>query len=486
MNWLARLCSSSAWAPGWRQALCIAILVGGFVLVEREDGQALAVNEEPTPRGTFSGVVQNANGAPIVGASVVVSRSHSAHEKLLDGVYSHPDCLKHAVTDSHGEFAIDGIDAGRRLTLMIAADGHATKSVSDVDAQDGRREIVLSGPRLKTITRSINDVYGRVVDPEGDPVGGAIVAPRGYMQGDIGLEGPMESVAQITVTNADGEFRVPSALAVSALHLQVSARGFVPQFLAEVSNGGDEQTLTLKRGATLRGRVVLDGVPQRGIVVGANVAQRFSGSWNGPWGTLTDQEGRFTIAHVVPDKQLCVFAAMESVGGLGAAPQAFVTAADETNIDLGDLPITSGFRLHGRVVLADDASLPDNLHLSIVRNGSGERILTPVDENGEFEVHNLPAEILHISAYGLIEGSERRVWPWPFHLSAENASLDPHNPHHLVGLLSENTEITILLAPGKFEFPPPPTTAEESTRIQAALQRLRRSPLKGIDAEREH
>ncbi len=459
-------------------ALILACVFGAQVMQGQAPAQPRQVATETLP-----GTVRTEAGDPIADAAVVISWSYLRGKKLLDWRFSHADCLKYAFTDKSGVFAIPAVEAERTLTMVVAASGYGTKLIADVDPQAKPRTIVLSPPQLQTIERASNDVWGHVVDPEGAPIAGAIIVPRSYLLGDTGFEGRMDTIAETTVTNSDGEFRVPSAIAVSALHLEVSARGFVPQFFKEVSNGGDEQTLTLKRGATLQGRILRDGVPQCGIVVGANVAQRYSGSWNGPWGTLTDRDGRFTLAHVVPDKEVCVFATMESVGGLGAAPQTFVTAADETNIDLGDMRILDGHRLCGRVMVEGDGPLPPNVHIIVWRDGSENRITAPVSSEGEFEIRNVPPEIVMVSARALVEGTERTVWPWPFHLSNKNVSLDPHNPQHLLGLLSEDTEVTILLAPGKFEFPPAPANEGEWKFRKETVERLRKSPLQGVDID---
>jgi hypothetical protein len=218
--------------------------------------------------------------------------------------------------------------------------------------------------------------------------------------------------------------------------------------------------------------------------VGASVAARYSGSWNGPWGAVTDSEGRFAIGHVAPGKEICVFVPLDAVRALGAPPEVVLSAGEGDDLDVGDLSIGPGRRLRGRVVIEDQSALPPNMHLRVWRERPYDRTTAPLGADGAFDIANLPDEVLHVGTYSLRPGTDRRVSPWPYHLSEKNASLDPHNPQHLLGRVEDGREITILLAPGNFVFPAAAETEAESRRRREAFERLRASPIRGAEAAR--
>jgi hypothetical protein len=333
---------------------------------------------------------------------------------------------------------------------------------------------------LKTIAAEENDVWGSAVDPDGKPIAGAIIVPRGYMQGDTGLQGPMEGVAEATITDAEGKFRIPSTKHVTALHLEVRARGFVPQYFNNVATGLGDGTLNLVRGATLRGRVVHSGQPRSGIAIGVCWVEHLSGTWFGPWKAVTDGDGRFVISHVTPNQELCLYGTIDSVKEVGTIPAIRLTAADHDDLNLGDIPIVPGHRLNGRVMIFGGRPLPPYLHVRANRDGPRDGTTVPVREDGLFELKSLPDEIISLSVQAILPGQSLPQYPFPFHLSAKNRSLDPQNPQHLLGQLDRDLEIMILLEPGKFEFPAQPATAAEGNTRREKLDLLRKTRIQGL------
>ncbi len=430
----------------------------------------------------LSGRMRTAAGEPVAGAAVAIqsARPRQGQSRILG--FNYDDCLKYAFTDAAGCFSIEGVSGDLLFRLLVKHPDFGHQFVADVDPRGNEPTVTLRPAKLKAIANPANLVWGRVVTPKGDYIAGAIVTPRGYMQGNTGLEGPMEELAQVTVTDQQGRFSIPSTTRVTALHLTVHARGFVPEFFSDVAAGAFEQIVRLRDGFSVHGRVVHDGRPQVGITVGACWSSRHSGSWWGPWQTITGDDGRFTLHHLTPDEELCVYVAMKSVP-TSAPPSILLTGADGDEFDLGDLEITAGHRLAGRVTLSTDDPLPVNMRVVVWRDAAYDRTMAPVAADGTFEIDHLPRELLNVSALAFKRGTDDSVFPWPYHLSAENKGLDPLNPQRLVGRLDDDTEITIMLAPGAFKFPERTNTQEESERINRKLGQLRKSPLRGIVEE---
>ncbi len=435
-----------------------------------------------TPIATLTGLVKSENGDPIAGAAVVNFSVEPASGKPLVSKFSDKDCLKYGFSDAAGRFTIKHVDGDRVFDFLVARKGYRARLITSVDARKGSLTVVLSSPVLKTIEAEENDVWGRAVDPDGKSVAGAIITPRGYMQGDTGLHGPMDEVAEVTITDQEGTYRIPSTKHVTALHLEVRARGFVPQYFNNVPSGLGNGTLTLVRGATLRGRVVYAGQPRSGIVIGVCWAEHLSGRWFGPWEAVTDDDGRFVIAHVTPDQQLCLYGKIDSVKEVGTVPAILVTAADQDDLDFGDIPIVPGHGLKGRVMISEGRPLPPHLHVRVYRDGPRDDTIAPIRADGVFELKSLPDEIIELGVQAIPPGQSQPQYPFPFHLSAKNRSLNPHNPQHLLGRLDADLEIKVLLEPGKFEFPEAPGTIAKADTLREKLNLLRGSRLQGLPA----
>jgi len=426
----------------------------------------------------LSGVVQTSDGRPVEGAAVVIrSAGPREGEARLTG-HCYPDCFKHARTDASGRFTISNVDGALLYGLIVKAEGWGQQSPVDVDPRDESLVVTLRPSALDTIEEQENTVVGRVVAPDGTPVAGAIVRPRGYQQGDSGVEGSMHEVAEVAVTDAEGRFAIASALRVTALHLVVHARSYVSQFFSDVDAGGAGTILTLSSGLTLKGRVVHEGKPLGDVMVGACFPKRTSGMWWGPWETITAADGSFALPHVAPNQELAVYAKMESLREVGAAPSVSAAGAEGESFDLGDLEVTPGHTLRGKIRVSGGRPLPERLGVTVWREGPFDWITVRVEPNGEFRIDRLPGEVLHVGVAGFAADGVHPAYPWPYHLSSANPCLDVSNPQHLLGRLAGDTVLEIELEPGQFVFP-----AEFPAGAKAIVDRLRESPLRGIEQD---
>ncbi|HTU24805.1 MAG TPA: hypothetical protein VMF30_05380 [Pirellulales bacterium] len=433
---------------------------------------------------TLTGLVKSDTGDPVADATVVIARAAPAAAKPVLAGHCEEDCFKFGISDETGRFTIGPVKADQKFTLLVARKGYGTRTIADVDPRQGPPDIVLGGPALQTLLDEDNDVWCSVIDRDGRPAAGAVIFPHGYHQGYRGLQGPMNDVAEPTITDRAGKFHIPSALRVTALDLEVHARGSVPQIFNEVPTGRRAgAAIRLARGATLRGRIVYDGQPRPGIVVGVSWVEHGSGTWFGPWETLTDAAGRFVIANVTPDKQLVVYGKLDSVKEVGCLPALEVRAGDNQDVDLDDIAIVAGHRLKGHLMVSGGQSLPPQLVVQVHRSSALDFTRTPVGEDGSFEFNSLPDETVGLSVLSIPPGESQSRSPFPFHLSAKNRSLDPHNPQRLLGRIDSDLELTVLLEPGGFRFAPAAQTNDEAQLRAEKLRMLRKKRLQGLPAD---
>jgi hypothetical protein len=249
---------------------------------------------------------------------------------------------------------------------------------------------------VKEQNRTAAALSGVIVDPEGKPVAGAILAPRGgYTLRNDRTIGPMENVALSVVTNEQGEFKIDTLIPVDALDVEVRAKGFVPYLFQQVAVG-HRQTLALERGVTIVGRVVRDGRPLSGVAMAVTWTKWLSDGFWGPWEALTDQDGHFEIPNVSAHRAIFLYGKMSSLTGRGALPrESFTTGDNGSTLDVGaikgDLNVERGFTVFGRVILSDGKPVPKGSRVNLVRAGCADNQTVEIGGNGEFAICDVPA-----------------------------------------------------------------------------------------------
>ncbi len=425
---------------------------------------------------TLAGRVIGPDAKPISGAGVLIAAVAPREGEPLLSRYSHSDCLKHTFTDADGRFTIADLAGNVSFTVVVAAAGLKRALIEDVIPEKRPVEVTLVPSKLKFVRSTANDVRGQVLLPDGSPAAGAIVVPRGYRQGDTGLEGPMDNVAESTVADRDGRFSISSTKYLSAMHLEVAARRTVRQFFMNVPTGVSDQELQLVKGVGVRGRVILDGEPAAGIDVGAIWTKHHSGCWFGPWDTTTDEEGRFMLATLTPDEDLCVFGYMKSLGDQGVLTAVPLRGGDGDEIDLGDLHAKPGFGLCGWLKLKGGAALPEHTRVCITRAMTRDQIEMPARADGYFEFKCLPPELVNLYVWQRPPGA--RYPDYKIRITKDNLSWNPTRASQLHGLITSNREIKIAL---EDEAPKAPGwTSHETKQWQAIVEELAQSPLRGL------
>jgi RNA polymerase sigma factor (sigma-70 family) len=254
--------------------------------------------DEPT---TTEGIVRDADGRPVAGATVVASYR----------VRGETSTRTVAQTDDQGRFNLS--DARRPDFVLAHAPGHAPAEwtpprVPEDPAPNGLLEITLPEPE---------PFVGEVKGPGGAPIAGAEVRISGMvgsganvihrsdLVGDAVRDTPLEALF-VAKTDDAGRFRFPAVPKPARVALEVRSEGMGPYRSWMVAGRhGDELYLSgteaapakieLSSGARVVGRVVtrLPGVSLDGIEI---LLQGENASTGQSARTSTDAQGRFEFA----------------------------------------------------------------------------------------------------------------------------------------------------------------------------------------------
>jgi hypothetical protein len=170
----------------------------------------------------------------------------------------------------------------------------------------------------------------------------------------------------------------------------------------------------------------------------------------------TDSKGHFAIPNVTPAQDFYFFARMDSLPEKTALPlKTLKTSADGENIDLGDVALTKGFRLAGRVVTTDASPIPPQTRLFLGRDQAWDHSEAMIDANGNFEFNSVAPEAVSMSLR--VKG---------YKLSKKNPSLDWFNGGIIGQVASDISEMIILMEPGTWRYNEERESAPPGTEVQ--------------------
>ncbi len=264
------------------------------VNVGEADGQAFPIEVE---RGaTLRGRVVDEAGAPVPGAIVEGKWQQSGGSGGPGGMSLMMTPKVKATTEARGDFLLEGIHPG--ATVSLEARSGDARTEGPRTGQPGAADPVT----LRLSTANTVALSGRVVDPSGRPVPGALLRIRSRSAERDGLADPdfvrFEGSAEIR-TGPDGRFRTPRQLRRGyGYSAEVQAEGRLSDttswLLLEPSTEPTLPDLALLGLRTVRGRVLDDrGRPVAGAVV------RVTGDAPTPVRVVSDAQGRFTLAGVL-------------------------------------------------------------------------------------------------------------------------------------------------------------------------------------------
>jgi protocatechuate 3,4-dioxygenase beta subunit len=185
----------------------------------------------------LAGRVVNEAGAPVAGAWLQVRPVPDAPPASTESAEASPWFLRQRTTNEGG-FRISGLRSGR-LDLTIQAPGRGGAQLD---------ELRLDAPGTLDLGEIVlpdgHALAGRVVDTEGQPIGGANISVNSD-------DGPGAMVA----TDAEGQFRVPG-LASGLYSLHASERGHAWTRVFDVPAGTEDLRIVMPRYGSLEVRVL--------------------------------------------------------------------------------------------------------------------------------------------------------------------------------------------------------------------------------------
>jgi hypothetical protein len=394
--------------------------------------------EEEAP--DLTGNVFSNDGSPIRNATVFIYTAgpKTGTANLCPSCY--PDCRKKASTDAKGFFKIESLDPKLLFRLLIVAKDHEPLFLTKVDPAFGPPEISLKY-RDPAASKFKARISGMVINPDGEPVTGAVLDVQGVGRGTSTQWGGIERDSDPVVVSDDtGRFSLSCVNGLSAVHAIAEARGLAKRWVHLVP--GTDPLIRLDDGATVKGRLLHDGKPVKDAVVGMITTERQSGICLHDFEASTDANGHFAIPNVTVAQNFYFFARMDSLSEKTALPlKTLKTSADGANIDLGDLPLTKGFRLAGRVVTTDGSPIPPQTRLFLGRDQAWDHSEAMLDSDGRFEFNSVAPEAVSISLR--VKG---------YKLSKKNPSLDWLNGGIIGQVASDISDMTILMEPGTWGY----------------------------------
>jgi peroxiredoxin/uncharacterized GH25 family protein len=439
-----------AWVKFFQITLIALGLLGGG-----REGRAA-----DSARPTLTGTVVDAEGKPLSGATVFIS---TAAPKVGAGVLCpscYADCRKQTTSDTAGQFTIPSLDLELRFQILVVAKDHQPKFVDKVDPAEKPVKVTLK-PRTGGETPD-QRLAGRVVDPDGKPVAGAVVNIRGVMRGESTRFGGNKDIDPLAVTDERGEFVINGQTAFDAVGVDVVARGYAKGIFQSLATGGKVHELQLAEGASLKGRVLKDGKPLAGVEIGVSGTERRSEVYVGNYSVATDAEGRFLFVNLPAKTSYQLYGLMKSLNSHGSIAARVVRMGNNGDtFDTGELAVKPGFTVAGEIRLKDGKPVPADTRVLLSRENAWDSQQTTAGPNEQFRFENVPAESVGLSTR--IKG---------YQMSPRNSSIDPLNPYHLIGRVYTNKlDLIIEFVPG-----------EKTERLAGDQQSLREEPLRGVEA----
>ena len=290
-----------------RYKIHVRVPTSGVALAEVTAGENEAVAQDIKLEEGIRFVVKCVDGdseAPAAGVTVSAGRRRgisATSDKDGLATFEHMPADKFEFNVSSDEYARwwwpDSPEEGQR---QRGANHDWSWNGIDVELTPGAQPLVLM------LEKGI-PVSGRVVDPEGKPVGGAIVVTARTGYGDA-----IDATQRFTSkTKADGTFamKVPSSGEFQFNLIAHDgdydawrkwANGVSEPMQLKPGNAVKDLTLTLTAGATIKGRVVdPQGKPKAGKHVRVMAADGRDSRYVAP-SARTDDQGNFTLTHVRP------------------------------------------------------------------------------------------------------------------------------------------------------------------------------------------
>ena len=398
--------------------------------------------DEAGGRNVLKGMIYDTDQKPVSGATVIVwtAAVKRGYSTYCPSCYL--DCGKKATTTDQGSFEIRGLDQDLRFRLLVVRDGYTPTFIEKVDPSEG--PVSTNLPAYERPSNPLQIVKGKVVDPKGRPIVGAVIEPDGVSYRDESGRlsshwGAVKGLDPVAVSNAEGEFVVAYVKPAESMTLMVEARGMAAKRFEKISTGGNTHTLKMSRGATIRGRLMHRGKPVPDAQMGIVSVGRAMDQYHKEQRIGTMQNGMFSFSNVPTDVDWYVYAKMNSIAKFGATEAVKCTTKfDDQSLDVGEIQIRAGHRLQGKVILTDGKPIPDGMRIVISTNKAWDSQESNLPPDGRFAFASLPTDDYAISPSikGYTESKRNPNLSW---------SIEGKIDHDL-------DDFIILMEPGQIDF----------------------------------
>ncbi len=399
------------------------------------------VSSNSAARPDLTGTVSAKGGAPLpVPATVFIATAAPKTGSSTFCPSCYADCSKRARTDAQGGFKIEALDPQLTFQILAVAKGYQPKYVSRVDPAKGTPVKIELEPIGSANAAPECSLRGRVVNPKGAPIQGAVVERQGIETKDGGgTWGSLPGIDPLAVTDENGEFLITAKKPFEMMSVKVTARMYADKHFNRLASGATRHELVMTEGAALTGRVLLDGKPLADVSVGVSALDRTAGNYLGHFEIGTGARGNFMFLNLPPDADFHIYTIMSTMEKFGSvATRQIHTGKDGETTDAGDLVAGPAHRLAGRVVLSDGQPVPPKTRLLISREAAWDSMQVTLDKDGNFDVTGVPSETISLS-----------IRAGGYHVSARNLSVDQLNPFQLVGSVGHDiTNLVFLLEKG--------------------------------------
>jgi hypothetical protein len=366
----------------------------------------LAPTAEPPPPivpGELRGLIVRAeDGQPVTAARLILATT--------DITDKGPKTIVRELDDKAGRFR--WAPPPGRYHLFVQADGYATRITRNVviDAK-----LVLPELRLQ-LERGVT-VSGRVLDPAGAPVEGALVisdtdAPAimvalaaEYLRG----EGLVDIIRERAITDADGRFEL-TQLSSAGQVLRASSPTLAPAWLALPPGPAEDVTLSLGAPGSLAGRVLReDGTPwEHALMIASFNCPEPAGHAMSLGIDFTDAEGHYHMQGLPPTMGVVLLIGdIDGRSGLPPMQATQIVAGQTARADFGSPrpeggapPAPEGSVLVGTLRNADGTPATGRM-LSLAPLGTSERTDwtgSMVVESGAFRFEHVRAGTYNLYA----------------------------------------------------------------------------------------
>lgn len=361
----------------------------------------------PGERATLTGQVTDANNQPIAGVRINVD---TAAPKMGAGLFCpscYRDCRKSTTTDAQGRFTIADLSPDLKFRLVAVKNDWIAKRTSHLDPNAGPALLILEpDDHEQPLATDQRRLRGIVRNEEGLPVAGALVEAIGAKTAQGRRWGDIKE-SKSTLTDQKGEFAITAPKNIEALEVTITAAGYCGNnvMLNAHSTSSEPATIVLPEGASVTGRVVHDGVPVTQLPIAVCQVDKTSqgGIFVKDIVGITDAHGSFTLSHLPPDEQYCLYTPVgESRRGSRdaewvLATKLFQAPSSRKTRDLGTLEAVAPVSLSGRLTVQDNQPIPKSTQVTLSRQPAWDLIELAIASDGTFNISGMPPETYEIN-----------------------------------------------------------------------------------------